>query len=64
MMGFDNRNGSKLYTTNATHDSEYNQKIKDNFEVKPKDTGDKNAMMPQDVQSYRTYGPTFNQEEN
>ena len=27
MMDFDNRTGNKLYTTNATHDAEYQQKL-------------------------------------
>lgn len=34
-MDFDNRDGNKLYTTAATHDAEYKQKMADNSAMTP-----------------------------
>lgn len=46
MMDFDNRTGSKLYTTEATHDDEYKQKVAANTVMRPNSNGTVSVINP------------------
>ena len=46
MMNFDNRDGSKKYTTEATHDDEYKQKQAANTTMRPNSDGTVSVINP------------------